>query len=191
MSTSIKAACIRFRGIAVLCGFVVSLFFAVMPGMCTDEDRLFISSHDSLRAGMNLSEAFASGLAKYLKRMGTKNISGATVAEHQPVSDKCNRHVLDVMYAEGKFRVRLFCNSNAPSAVQLVPQKTFKDDTSLVSALNKDYAVWARNMEFRVESPAKAGFGVYNHYTFVTNGDGRIKAISPIFIHVHTQTSQH
>jgi len=185
-----KAVPIRLCGVYRLFGLVAILFLAVLPGWCSEEDSLFVNSHDSLRAGMSLSEAFTSGLAKYLKRMGTKNVPGATTPEHQPVSDKCSRNVLDVMYEDGKFRVRLFCNINAPSAVQLVPQRTFNDDVSLATALKKDYAVWARNMEFRVESPAKAGFGVYNHYTFVTNDDGRIRDISPIIVHVHTRTSQ-
>ena len=180
-----KAVPIRLRGVYRQCGLVAMLLlFLVLPGWCTEEDRLFVNSHDSLRTGMSLSEAFSSGLAKYLKRMGTKNVSGATIPEHQPVSDKCNRHVLDVVYADGKFRVMVFCNINSPSAVQLIPQRTFKDDVTLATALSKDYAVWARNMEFRVESPAKGAVGVYdNHYTFVTNDDGRIKAISPIFVH--------
>lgn len=155
---------------------------AALLGGCSDGDRQsFQDSHDRLREGMSLGEVFDAGLADYLARSGRKNAPGATLPAFQPVSAACARHVLDVAYS-GVFIVRVYCNRNEPSARQLVPEHAYADKRQLVAALDTAYKPFARNMTFRIESPPKRAFGVYDHYTITTDADGRVAAISPVVL---------
>jgi hypothetical protein len=159
-----------------------AIFCFVAAGIlgCSNEgNKAFIKSHDSLRAGMTLRETFAAGLADYLASVGPKNVPGATLPEKQPASSNCKRHVLDISFS-GAFRVRVYCGINSPSAPQLIPEKTFNHKQAFLRALDADYASWAKNMEFRVESPPRALFGIYDHYRFTTDHAGRITTVSPI-----------
>lgn len=138
-----------------------------------------MKSHDAIRIGMPLPEAFASGLADYLQTMGVKNAPGSTRRDRQPASRDCARHVIDISYT-GEFRVSVFCGNNSPSAPQLVPTKVFRDQSGLLRALGDEYGVWVGNLEFTVESPPREAFGVYDHYRFTTDQKGRVDSLSPI-----------
>lgn len=143
--------------------------------------KAFVISHDAIRPGMSLREVFDAGLADYLESMGTKNVPGATLPDKQPASSACKRHVLDIAFSGG-FRVRVYCGMNSPTASELVPMGEFKDKQALLQALDQDYASWAANMEFRVESPPREIFGIYDHYRFVTDAQGRIIMVSPVIV---------
>ncbi len=158
---------------------VACLVVAGILGCSVESNQAFLKSHDSIHARMTLREAFDAGLADYLTSMGTKNVPGATLPEKQPVSSSCPRHVLDISFS-GAFRVRVYCGMNSPSAPQLIPEQTFNDKQTFLRALDADYASWAINMEFRVESPPRELFGIYDHYRFTTDREGRIDRVSPI-----------
>lgn len=145
----------------------------------------FKASHDAIRPGMTIGEAFDAGLADYMVDMGVKNISGVTRPEKGPASAACNRHVLDIFYtavfpAPALFKIRLYCNINAPSALQVIPENSFKTKQEFLQALDSMYASWAKHMEFRVESPPQEAFGIYDHYLFTTDQQGRVATVSPI-----------
>lgn len=160
--------------------WMVAAVAATLLGGCSDGDRQsFQDSHDRLREGMSLGEVFDAGLADYLARSGVKNAPGATLPAHQPVSAACARYVLDIAYS-GTFIVRVYCNRNEPSALQIVPEHVYADKRQLVAALDAVYAPFARNMTFRIESPPKRAFGVYDDYSITTDADGRVAAISPV-----------
>jgi hypothetical protein len=128
---------------------------------------------------MTIGEVFEVGLADYLVSMGHKNVPGATLPEKQPVTSDCARYVLDISFS-GAFRVRVYCGMNSPSAPQLVPEQTFNDKKAFFEALDASYASWAKSMEFRVESPPRELFGIYDHYRFTTDRHGRIDKVSPV-----------
>lgn len=160
---------------------IVVLCLAAIPilGCSEESNQAFLRSHDAIHRGMTMREVFEAGLADYMKGMGTKNVPGATLPERQPVSSNCARHVLDISYS-GAFWVRVYCGMNSPSAPQLVPEETFDDRQAFLRALDADYASWARNMEFRVESPPRELFGIYDHYRFTTDQEGRVDKVSPV-----------
>ena len=145
----------------------------------------FVASHDAIRPGMTIGEAFDVGLVDYMVGMGVKNVPGATRPETGPASDACKRHVLDILYTAvfpdpAVFRIRVYCNINAPSALQVIPENSFKTKQEFLQALDSMYASWAKHMEFRVESPPLESFGTYKHYIFTTDQQGRIASVSPI-----------
>lgn len=158
---------------------VLGLLAVAVLGCSVDGKRAFLKSHDAIRAGMTLGETFDAGLADYLASVGPKNVPGATLPEKQPASSNCTRHVLDISFS-GTFRVRVYCGMNSPTAPQLMPEKAFNDKQALLRALDADYAWWARNMEFRVESPPRELFGIYDHYAFTTDQEGRVERVSPV-----------
>lgn len=154
--------------------------------------RSFEASHDAIRPGMTIGEAFDAGLADYMVDMGVKNIPGATRFEKGPASAACKRHVLDIFYtavfpAPALFRIRVYCDINAPSVLQLVPENSFKTKQDFLRALDSMYASWAKHMEFRVESPPLEAFGTYDHYLFTTDQQGRVATVSPILAHPKKQ----
>jgi hypothetical protein len=163
---------------------IIPLLIATLLLGCSGEYQTFENSHDSIRTGMSLRQVFESGLADYLIRMKNKNVPGATLPVKQPVSNACKRHVLDISYFNssfsGAFWVRVFCGMNEPSAPQVIPERSFKNKEEFLQALDTTYASFARSMEFRVESPPKKMFGVYDHYTFTTDETGKVSAISPV-----------
>lgn len=153
---------------------------AALLGGCSDGDRQsFQDSHDRLREGMSLGEVFDAGLADYLARSGQKNAPGATLRAHQPVSVACMQYVLDIAYS-GAFVVRVYCNRNDPSAPQIVPERFYANKRQLIAALDTAYAPFARNMMFRIESPPKRAFGIYDHYSITTDAGGRVATVSPV-----------
>lgn len=158
---------------------LVLLFALGLPGCGQGEREKFLQSHDAIRIGMPLREVFASGLADYLRTVGVKNAPGSTRRDRQPASRDCARHVIDISYT-GEFRVSVFCGINSPSAPQLVPPKVFREKSGLLQALGGEYGVWVVNLEFVVESPPREAFGVYDHYRFTTDRDGRVDSLSPI-----------
>lgn len=155
------------------------LLAAVLTGCGADEEALFEKSHDALRVGMPLSEALAGELADYIEAMGIKNAPGATRVESQPASRDCARYVVDVAYIDG-YRVTVYCGINAPSSPKRVPTRKFRDRAELLRALEGDYASWTANLEFRIESPPRAGLGGYAHYRFTTDRHGRIDSVSAV-----------
>jgi hypothetical protein len=162
-----------------------ALLFCVVNGAvslsgCTQqENEAFVKSHDSIQTGMTLRDVFGSGLADYLMIMGTKNVVGATIPDKRPAASHCERHVLDISYG-GAFRVRIYCSMNSPTAPQLLPERGFEGKEALLRALDNEYASWAKNMEFRVESPPRKFDGVYDHYRFVMDPKGQVAVISAI-----------
>lgn len=154
---------------------------AMIEGCSKAENKAFLKSHDSIKIGMTLGDVFGSGLAEYLRIMGVKNVPGATVAGRQPASSGCSRHVLDVAFT-GIFQVRVYCDMNSPSALQLAPGRTFENEQALRRALDTEYAAWGRNMEFRVESPPRQIGGIYDHYRIVTDRQGQVALVSPIVV---------
>ena len=155
------------------------LIIAAVGGCSGRENAAFLESQRNIRFGMTLREAFDAGLAEYLVLAGTKNIPGVTLPSAQPVGGKCRRHVLDIVYSGG-FLVRLYCNMNEPAAPQVVPQRAFAGKADFLHALDTEYSPWAKNMEFRVESPPRAWFGVYDYYTFTTDRAGRISGVTAV-----------
>lgn len=164
-------------------GIIPLLIGALLLG-CSGTYQTFENSHESIRTGMSLRQVFESGLADYLIRMKNKNIPGGTLPVKQPVSNACKKHVLDISYFDssisGVFWVRVYCGMNEPSAPQVIPERSFKNKEEFLQALDTTYASFARSMEFRVESPPKKMFGVYDHYTFTTDDSGKVAAISPV-----------
>lgn len=159
---------------------LAALCVIALHGCSRGEHEAFNRSHDSIRVGMTVREAFGAGLADYLITQRPKSVAGATPPDSQLVRG-CARHVLEILY-NGVFHVRVYCGVNAPSAPRLVPDRTFDDEDSLLRALGTDYASWGRRMVFRVESPPRGTFGRYDHYDFVTGPDGRIVRVSEIII---------
>lgn len=151
---------------------------------CNGRYQAFEKSHDSIRIGMSIRQVFESGLADYLIQMKNKNVPGGTLTEKQPVSNTCKRHVLDITYFDssfsGAFWVRVYCGMNEPSAPQVIPERSFKNKEEFLQALDTEYASVARSMEFRVESPPKRLFGVYDHYDFTMGQEGKVITVSPI-----------
>lgn len=148
-------------------------------GCARGEREAFERSHDAVKIGMTVAQMFDAGLADYLSISGVKNAPGATVPERQPVSAECRRHVLDVSFS-GRFIMRLYCDRNDPGAPELVPGRIFSDKRQLIDALGSVYASYAANMEFRVESPPKFMFGVYDYYLVSLGPEGRVVSISPV-----------
>lgn len=71
---------------------------------------------------------------------------------------------------------------NEPSASQVIPAGSFKTKREFLQALDSVYASWARNMEFRAESPPLEAFVSYDHYLFTTDQQGRVATVSPVFL---------
>src|SRR4051812_37187156 len=88
------------------------------PARESRDYRSFVASHDAMRPGMSIRQAFEAGLADYLMQSGGKNVPGSTLREKQPVSAQCRQHVFDVHYGGG-FSVRVYCNMNGPADKQL------------------------------------------------------------------------
>lgn len=147
---------------------------------CNGKDRAFQKSHDSIRIGMTLREVFDAGLADYLIRMRNKNVPGGTLPNKQPISETCKRYVVDIYYFEPEFWVRVYCGMNEPSSPQVIPQRSFKNKQEFLQALDTIYAPWIRSLEFRVESPPKQLFGVYDHYKFTIDEAGSVITVSPV-----------
>lgn len=170
--------------LTTLANWIIPLLTGMLLLGCSEKYQAFESSHDSIRTGMSLRRVFESGLADYLIRMKNKNIPGGTLLVKQPVSNACKRHVLEVSYSEafvsGAFLVRVYCGMNEPSSPQVIPEKSFKSKEEFLQALDTTYASFASSMEFRVESPPRRMFGVYDHFTFTTNDSGMVTAISTV-----------
>ena len=170
----------------VLKGLFASLLILISSGCTLAEDyRSFRRSHDSIHPQITFSEAFEQSLADYLILLKTKNIPGQTFAENQPVSEACERYVLDIRYSRvtpnpGGFHVFVFCNRNLPSSKQMIPKQSFGNKEDFLKALSTTYGSWAKSMRFRVESPPKFIGGVYDYYEFTINQDGRVSSVSPI-----------
>lgn len=165
----------------------VCLVAAWMPGCIGQGYEAFVRSHDSIRVGMTLGEVFRAGLADYLIDEGSKNVPGATLPERQPASGDCTRHVLDIHYvadgwSTGSFNVRVYCGMNDPAAKQVLPGAKFTDKAELFRALDTVYASWGKSMNFRVESPPREIIGVYDHYEFTTDREGKVATVSPIIL---------
>lgn len=153
----------------------------------TNEYRAFRKSHEAIQSDMTLQQVFERGLADYLITMKTKNIPGATLPERQPVSKTCDRHVFDVGYWRvapnpGEFYIRVYCNQNEPSSTQVEPERSFKSKEEFVQALGTIYSPWVKSMGFRVESPPKRIGGVYDHYEFTIDENGKVSSVSPIVV---------
>jgi hypothetical protein len=170
----------------ILKGFAASFMILLASGCTFTEDyRAFRETHNSIQPLMAFSEVFSQSLADYLILLKGKNIAGHTLVENQPVSDACERYVLDVRYSRvtpnpGAFHVYVFCNSNLPSSRQIMPKQSFDDKEGFLMALSTTYRSWAKSMRFRVESPPKFVGGVYDHYEFTINQHGRVSSVSPI-----------
>lgn len=171
--------------------FIGTFFLLVVtciPGCFEKGDyQAFVKSHDSIRHNMTLREVFDAGLADYQIRLGIKNVPGATLRAQEPVSKSCQRYVLDINHFESLYGgvgwyVRVYCNINTPSAPQVIPQRLYKTKQEFLQALDTDYASWARSMEFRVESPPRELFGIYDHYTFTTDHEGKVATVSPVIL---------
>lgn len=152
---------------------------AALLGCSRGEREAFERSHDAMRIGMTVAEMFDAGLADYLSLSGVKNAPGVTLPERQPVSVDCRQHVLDVLFSS-RFIVRLYCDRNEPGAPELVPERVFADKRQLIDALGSVYVSYAANMEFRVESPPKSLFGIFDYYLVRTGPEGRVVSISPV-----------
>lgn len=161
----------------------LALYFALIAtgvvGCSKTDNRAFVQSHDSIRIGMTVREAFDAGLADYMVGMGNKNVPGTTQLGKQLINSICARQIIDIAFA-GAFRVRVYCGMNSPSSPQLTPEKTFASKQAFLQALDADYTTWARNMEFSVESPAQGMWGIYQRFRFTTDDSGRVNAISTI-----------
>jgi hypothetical protein len=173
------------RSLIVLSMFLLFVFCSTG---CDNSSKYkaFIQSHDAIHPGMSISEAFEAGLADYLILMGNKNVAGGTLQKRQPAGETCRRYIFDISYYNssppGKFSVRVFCNMNEPTAAQVIPPKSFTGKQEFLNALDSDYATWAPSMSFRVESPPKRFFGVYDHYEIRTDAKGKVTSVSPINI---------
>ena len=152
---------------------------AALLGCSRGEREAFERSRDAMKTGMTVAEMFDAGLADYLSLSGVKNAPGVTLPEREPASADCRRHVLDVSFS-GRFTVRLYCDRNEPRAPELVPEGVFADKRQLIDALGSIYAFYASDMEFRVESPPKSLFGIFDYYLVRTGPDGRVVSISPV-----------
>ena len=154
-------------------------------GPDTGDYQLFVASHDAIRPGMPVRQAFEAGLADYLIKLGGKNIAGSTVPHKQPVNAECRRHVFDVHYGRGDLRtpggftVRVYCNMNGPAYRQVTPQGSYRTKADFLDGL-ETYSPWAKSMNFRVESPPLKIGGVYDHYNFSTDESGKIATVSSI-----------
>lgn len=171
---------INFRNVCLLLAGIFILVATAFLQSCTGRNRTFQKSHDSIRPGMTIREVFDSGLADYLISMRNKTAPGVTISEKQPISKTCNRHVFEIYYFDPSFWVRVYCDMNKPSASQVIPEKSFIDKQEFLQALDTVYASWARSMEFRIESPPKRLFGVYDHYNFTLDQEGKVATVSPI-----------
>lgn len=138
----------------------------------------FVASHDAIRPGMSMPQAFEAGLADYLAKAGGKNVPGSTLPGRQPISAQCRRHVFDVHHGSG-FTIRVYCNMNGPSDRQVTPQGSFQSRSDFLRGL-ETYAPWAKSMSFRVESPPLKVGGVYDSYSFSTDESARVAAVSSI-----------
>ncbi len=169
---------------------VLSIILLLLMLCCIGCDKsgkheAFMGSHDAIRPGMSIGEAFDAGLADYLVLMGNKNVAGGTLEERQPVSATCKRYVLDIAHSSvspGRFSVRVFCNMNEPTAPEVIPPKFFNSKREFIIALHNDYRTWANSMSFRVELPPKRFFGGYDHYEIRTDAEGKVASVSPISI---------
>ncbi len=151
------------------------------------DHQAFVESHDAIHPSMTMSEVFDAALADYLARMETKTVAGATRPDAQPASSDCRRHVLQIMHrlevpGSGTFTVRVYCETNDPAARQVTPERSFKSKRELLEGLDEVSRSWAQSMSFRVESPPKQAFGVYDSYEFTTDRDGRVAAVSPVVV---------
>ncbi len=152
----------------------------------TEDYRSFSKSHGKIHKEMLLSEVFEQSLADYLILLKTKNITGQTSIEKQPVSETCERYILDIRYSRanptnpGKFDVYVFCNINLLSSKQMIPKQSFANKESFLKALSTTYDPWAKSMKFKVASPPKFIGGVYDHYEFTTNQRAMVSNVSSI-----------
>jgi len=96
-------------------------------GCSITADKAFEVSQRNIRGGMTLGEAFDSGLAKYLLSASPKNVVGATLPEHQPVSTTCTRFVFDISHSSG-FQTRVYCERNAPSSRMIAPPQYYSSE---------------------------------------------------------------
>jgi hypothetical protein len=174
------------HAVRLLIGTFFLLVVTCIPGCFGKDDyRAFLKSHDSIHLNMNLREVFDAGLADYQIRLGIKNVPGATLREKEPASKSCQRYVLDIhhfdsLYGGAGWNIRVYCNMNLPSAPQVIPERSYKDKQEFLQALDTVYASWASSMEFRVESPPRELFGIYDHYTFTTDHEGKVATVSPV-----------
>ncbi len=170
----------------ILKGLNASLMVLIVSGCTfTEGYRAFRKSHDSIQLQMTFSEVFVQSLADYLILLKTKNITGQTLSENQPVSKDCERYVLDIRYSHvtpnpGAFHVFIFCNSNLPTSIQIVQKQSYANKNDFLKALNTTYSSWSKSMQFRVESPPKFIGGVYDNYEFTIDQYGRVSSVSPI-----------
>ncbi len=170
----------------ILKGLNASLMVLIVSGCTFTEDyRAFRKSHDSIQLQMTFSEVFVQSLADYLILLKTKNITGQTLSENQPVNKDCERYVLDIRYSHvtpnpGAFHVFIFCNSNLPTSIQIVQKQSYANKNDFLKALNTTYSSWSKSMQFRVESPPKFIGGVYDNYEFTIDQYGRVSSVSPI-----------
>lgn len=161
----------------VIAPFILSFATA----SCASEAReAFDESQHGVRMGMTLGEVFKFGLADYLISASPKNVAGATITSHRPVSENCRRHVLDISYSAG-FSVRVYCRQNEPSARMVMPERFYTNKRQLFRALDDIYAPVARNMEFRIESPPRRVFGIFEYFLVRTGPDGRVSYVSEIY----------
>lgn len=158
---------------------LVSFANLTLVGCLGTEEAQFQRAHASLEIGMTLGEALQGGLGDYLQASGSKNLAGASRSGSPLDNGQCKRHVLDVLYA-GTYIVRVYCDSNIPSARQLMPERRLDSARAVRHAIDLEYRKWTANLQFRVESPPRSLFGSYDHFRFSTDGGGRIDAVSPI-----------
>jgi len=164
---------------------VCSLVLVLSACTHSENYQAFRESHDAIQLQMTFKEVFESGLANYLVSMKVKNIPGSTIVSEQPVNKDCKRYVFDIAYSRvtpdpGRFHIRVYCNQNTPSSVQVIPEQSFSDKEDLYEALGTSYKFRANSMRFRVESPPRHIGGVYDYYEFTINQDGRVASVSPI-----------
>ena len=81
--------------------------------------------------------------------------------------------------APGGYRIRVYCDTNAPTGKQVTPQGIFQTNPDLLRGL-ETHSSWAKSMSFRVESPPLKIGGVYDSYDFSTDESGKIATVSPI-----------
>ena len=154
-------------------------------GRDSSDYRSFVASHDAIRPGMTIRQAFEAHLVDYLFTRGG-NMSGSTVPAKEPVSSECRRHVFDVHYGSGDlstsagFSVRVYCNMNGPSDRQVAPQGLFHTKGGFLEGL-ETYSSWTHSMSFRIESPSLKIGGVFDSYNFSTDDTGKIATVSAIW----------
>jgi len=71
---------------------------------------------------------------------------------------------------------------NEPSALQVIPESSFKTKQEFLQALDSVYASPVKHMEFRVASPPREPFGTYDRYFFTTDQQGRVVTVSPVLL---------